>query len=83
MAFSKTARGSAQKSSGPLDTPPMLNASDSTRLAVHSNIKLLHSAERRTFSLTAPRTWNALPANIRECNTVAKFKKDLKNILVQ
>ena len=58
--------------------PNLRSASDSIRLAVHSNIKvikLLHSAECRSFSFTALRTWNALLANIRACKTFANLKK--------
>ena len=57
------------------------SASDTTLLAVPNTIKLLKSAERRTFCYVAPRMWNELPRKIRECNSVSQFKKALKTYL--
>ena len=57
------------------------SASDTTLLTVLNTTKLLRSAERRTFSYVAPRLWNELPVNIRECNTLSGFKKHLKTHL--
>ena len=56
-------------------------ASDTTLLAVPNTIKLLKSAERRTFCYVAPRMWNELPRKIRESNSVSQFKKALKTYL--
>ena len=41
-------------------------------------LKLFRSAERRTFCYVAPCMWNELPRKIRECNSVALYKKALK-----
>ena len=36
----------------------------------------------RSFSVTAPKLWNALPQHIRQEATVTKFKKNLKSFLM-
>ena len=59
------------------------SASDTTLLAVPNTIKLLKSAERRTFCYVAPRMWNELPRKIREINSVSQFKKALKTHLLK
>ena len=33
------------------------------------------------FSISAPRLWNSLPTNIRECDTTDSFKSALKTYL--
>ena len=35
----------------------------------------------RAFSYAAPLVWNALPTNVRECDSLATFKKNLKSTL--
>ena len=57
------------------------SASDTTLLAVPNTIKLLKSAERRTFCYVAPCMWNELPRKVRERNSVSQFKKALKTLL--
>ena len=57
------------------------SASNTTLLAVSNTIKLLKSAERRTFCYGAPRMWNELPRKIRESNSVSQFKRALKTYL--
>ena len=32
----------------------------------------------RAFSVAAPRLWNSLPNSIKDCDTIASFKKALK-----
>lgn len=36
---------------------------------------------RRAFCFYAPRIWNALPMNLRECSTLESFKSQLKTYL--
>jgi hypothetical protein len=57
------------------------SASDTTLLTEHNTIKLLISAERRTFSYVAPRLWNGLPTSMRETKSVNTFKRLLKSHL--
>ena len=51
------------------------SASDITRLTEHNFRKLLQSAVKRSFTHKAPQIWNALPTNIRECDSLSSFKK--------
>ena len=36
---------------------------------------------QRSFSFSGPKIWNSLPANLRSCNSVDSFKKNLKTYL--
>ena len=38
-------------------------------------------AERRAFSVRAPREWNDLPRNIKNCESVCSFRSNLKTYL--
>jgi len=40
--------------------------------------KLIDDFSRRSFSYSAPITWNSLPSNILLCNSDSVFKKHLK-----
>ena len=51
------------------------------RPAVPNTIKLLKSAERRTFCYVAHRMWNELHHKIRESTSVPQFKKAKKTYL--
>ena len=57
------------------------SATDTTLLTVHNTIKMLQSAERRTFHYSAPRMWNDLPKNIRQSPSIPSFKRALKTHL--
>ena len=57
------------------------SVSDTTLLAVPNTIKLLKSAEGRSFCYVTPGMWNELPRKIRESNSVSQFKKALKTYL--
>ena len=59
------------------------SASDTTLLTVHNTTKMLQTAELKTFFYSAPRMWNELPKNIRQCTTLPAFKKALKTHLYQ
>ncbi|XP_041959638.1 uncharacterized protein LOC121718626 [Alosa sapidissima] len=41
----------------------------------------LSTMGERAFSHTAPKLWNSLPNNIRQCESTAQFKKELKTYL--
>ena len=38
----------------------------------------LSTMGERAFSCTAPKLWNSLPNDIRQCESTAQFKKELK-----
>lgn len=57
------------------------SATDTTRLAEHSIIGTLKSAESRSFFYTGPRIWNKLPVSMRESDTLSGFKRALKTYL--
>ena len=43
--------------------------------------KLITDFSRRSFSYSAPITWNSLPSNVSRCNSDSVFKKHLKTFL--
>lgn len=55
-----------------------LRSSDAPLLAVP---RVRTELARRAFSVAAPQTWNSLPANIRQCNSLPTFKRHLKTHL--
>lgn len=54
--------------------------SSSLNLLTKGSFKL-KTYGRRAFSNAAPELWNSLPTNIRLCNTVSSFKRELKTWL--
>ena len=43
--------------------------------------KMLCTFGDRTFSMTAPKLWNALPAQLRSISSLSEFKSSLKTQL--
>ena len=46
-------------------------------------VERVTTEERKTFHQSAIKTWNRLPASIKEINTMTLFKKTLKSFLTK
>jgi len=63
-------------------TPPRALRSRSQQKLTEPGFKL-SSFGGRSFTCIAPRLWNSLPANLKNCTTVLDFRKWLKTYLFQ
>ena len=46
-------------------------------------VERVTTEEQKTFQQSSIKTWNKLPASIKEINTMTKFKKTLKSFLTK
>ena len=66
----------------PHDIAIMLDLQHSKRTRKLTNRRYRGMYGERSFSVAAPKLWNALPLRIREEATVTMFKKSLKSFLM-
>ena len=60
----------------PLIDHKLQSSSDNSLLMLPQNITLNKS--KSMFQYSAPKVWNSLPVNIRECDNLCQFKSALK-----
>jgi len=72
----------------PIYFKDMLQEKSTSRILRSSNCGLLHIPKTNTktygdnsFSVCGPKLWNDLPAQIRDCSSLPRFKKLLKSYL--